>query len=325
MASSFHRWEKDPFFTAAEQVQESADRMESAYRTWIHAKKDACSPWNSDELCRDVQTALGTAKWQLDEFQKAVTLSYSNSSPEDARNRHQDFISAIVGKITKVEHSLNESLHPGSKAPLPWVRLDEGERNELAMFLSGVPEAEGRSVGRDREDPQSTSGRGSALEVENKSPGHRRAASADAHVSSWKIAVSDDLQQRNNPNGSSGAMHKVASLSGFVSSMESVSKLKWPKNGYKKLKAGKHHQESENALLPSAQLNGGLKSCYERSKSYLDGCDECYDKQLYGWYGSIQRQLQRSQYQMQYSRPVKLTMWIVILLCMIVFIAFCTM
>lgn len=28
MASSFDRWEKDPFFTAAEEVQESADRLE---------------------------------------------------------------------------------------------------------------------------------------------------------------------------------------------------------------------------------------------------------------------------------------------------------
>ncbi|XP_057729036.1 uncharacterized protein LOC130944634 [Arachis stenosperma] len=325
MASTFNRWEKDPFFTAAEQVQESADRMESAYRAWIHAKKDACSSWNSDEICRDVHTALGTAKWQLDEFEKAVTSSYNNSSTKDARNRHQDFISAIVDKITKVEHSLNESLHPGNKAPLPWVRLDEGERDELALFLSGVPEAEGKSVGRDHEDSQSTSGWGSTLEVEDKSPGHRRAASADAHVSSWKIAVSDELQQRNNPDGSSGAMHKVASLSAFVSSMESISKLKWAKNGYKKLKAGNHHQESDNALLPSAQLNGGLNSCYERSKSYLDSCDECYDKQLYGWYGAIQRQLQRSQYQMQYSRPVQLTVWISILLCMIVLIAFCTM
>ena len=39
--------------------------MESAYRTWIHAKKDASSPWNSDELRRDLVTALGTAKWQV--------------------------------------------------------------------------------------------------------------------------------------------------------------------------------------------------------------------------------------------------------------------
>ena len=193
---------------------------------------------------------------QLDEFEKAATSSYSKSSIEDARNRHQDFVAAIVDKITKVEHSLNESLHPGSKASLPWVRLDEGERNELALFLSGMTEAKGKCVSRDSEDPQLTSGWGSSEAVEDKSRGHRRAASADADVSSWKIAVSDDVQQWNTSDGSSGPMHKVASLSGFLSSMESVSKLKWPKNGYRKLKAVNHHQESDNALLPSTQSNG---------------------------------------------------------------------
>ncbi|TKY57875.1 Syntaxin-61 protein [Spatholobus suberectus] len=158
MASSFDRWEKDPFFNAAEEVQESADRMESTYRTWIHATKDGSSMWNSDELCRDLHTALGTAKWQLEEFERAVRSSYSKSSSEEARNRHRDFITAIEDKIMKVEHSLSESVVPGSKASLPWLHLDEGEQNELALFLSGMPAAESNdptwSNLRDIEDPQ---------------------------------------------------------------------------------------------------------------------------------------------------------------------------
>lgn len=59
----------------------------------------------------------------------------------------------------------------------------------------------------------------------------------------------------------------------------------------------------------------GNNACNERSNSCLDGCDE-YDKQLYGWYGAIQRQLQRSQYHMQYSRPTKVAFWIVLLVCL---------
>ncbi|XP_061354266.1 uncharacterized protein LOC133298895 [Gastrolobium bilobum] len=304
MASSFDRWEKDPFFGAAEEVQESADRMESTYRTLIHAKKDASSPWNCDEIRRDLHTSLGTTKWQLDEFVRAVRSSYSKSSSEDARNRHQEFIVAIGDKITKVEQLLQESVHSDSKASLPWVRLDEGERNELAMFLSGLPAAAG---------------------AEEKSHGHRRAASADADISSWQIAVSDDVQQSSSSNDSSGQMHKVASLSGFLSSMGSVSKLKWPKNGYRKLKVVNHHQETDNTLLPSTALNGGINAFHERSKSCLASCDECYDKELHGWYGAIQRQLQRSQYQMQYNRHVQITVWIVMLLCMIVLMTFCAM
>ncbi|MED6132242.1 hypothetical protein PIB30_017318 [Stylosanthes scabra] len=274
MASSFQPPENDPFFTAAEQLQESADRMKSAYMTWYHAMKAERIPWNSEELFHDVKLSHQRAKWQLTIFQKALTTS---------RYRYQDFISAIADNITKVENSLNKCFQPGTNKLLRWVRPDElglheGEGNELALFVSGVPQAEPTSQ--------------DAL------------SSADAHVGSEKIiAVSDDLQQCNTPKASSGVMHKVASLFGLVSS----------NNGYKKLKAGNHDQESENALSPLAQSNGGLKSYCKRSKSYLDSCDECYDKQLYGWYGAIQR----FQYQMQHSRPLKLTVWIVILLCMI--------
>jgi hypothetical protein len=39
--------------------------MESTYRTWIHAKKETSNMWNSEELRRDLQTALGTTKWQV--------------------------------------------------------------------------------------------------------------------------------------------------------------------------------------------------------------------------------------------------------------------
>ncbi|RDX67250.1 hypothetical protein CR513_53902 [Mucuna pruriens] len=343
MASSFDRWEKDPFFNAAEEVQESTDRMESTYRTWIHAMGDASSLWNCDELGRDLETTLGTAKWQLEEFERAVMSSYSKVSSEDARNRHRDFIDAIRDKITKVEHLLHESVHSGSKASLPWTRLDEGERDELASFLSGMPASGDKGpvkcAGRDGESLQLidkdsfsncssnlpvSSGWDSSQTVPDKSQGHRRAASADADIGSWKITVSDDVQQLSSSNGSSTPMHKVASVSGFFGSMESISKFKWPKNGYRKLKAAKHCEEM-NALLPPTGLNGGIDAHYEKSKSCLDNCDECYDKQLHGWYGALQRQLQRSQYQMQYNRPVQIAVWAVILLCLIVLIAFCTM
>lgn len=62
----------------------------------------------------------------------------------------------------------------------------------------------------------------------------------------------------------------------------------------------------------------GIDVCYERSKSCLAGCDDCYDnKQLYGWYGAVQRLLQRSQYQMQYRRPLQVVFSIVLLLGLI--------
>lgn len=205
---------------------------------------------------------------QLEEFEQAVRISYNKVSSEDARNRHRDFVSAIGGKITKVELLLQESVHSGSNA-LPWTRLDEGERDELALFLSGMPAAGGKNpvecISRDDESLQLSDkdllGNGSSNlhvsseAVQEKSHGHRRAASADADISSCKITVSDDVQQSSSTNGSSGPMHKVASLSGFFGSVETISKLKWPKNGYRKPKVINRGEEM-NALLPPAGSNG---------------------------------------------------------------------
>ncbi|RYR55667.1 hypothetical protein Ahy_A06g030851 isoform B [Arachis hypogaea] len=272
MTSNFDRWEKDPFFEAAE---------------------------------------------ELDEFNRAVKSSYSRSSIEDTRNRHRDFVAAIDEKITKVEYSLYESDQSGGEAPRPWAHLDEGEQDELALFLSGMPATgnprlvDTNSVSNCSKNAHALSGLGEAKE--DRLNAHRRAASASADIGSWKIAVSDDAQQWSSSSGSSGPMPKVASLSAFLSSMGSVPVLKWPRNGYRKL----NHQEPDNALLPMTELKKGNKASFEKSKSCLESSDESYDKQLYGWYGAIQRQIRRSQYQMRYSQPVRITVSIVVLLCLI--------
>ncbi|KAF5817270.1 putative syntaxin 6 [Helianthus annuus] len=65
-------------------------RMESAYRTWVRQKKEGVKSVDLDELCRELQTALGTAKWQLDEFQSAVRLSYKNSVNDVRTTRHNN-------------------------------------------------------------------------------------------------------------------------------------------------------------------------------------------------------------------------------------------
>lgn len=344
MTSTFDRWEKDPFFSAAEDVQESSDRMESTYRTWIHAVKDASGSWNLDELRRDLQTTLGTTKWQLDEFGRAVKSSYpGSSSADDAKDRHQNFIRAIENQIKKVETSLNESAVRQGKPPLPWVRLDEGERNELALFLSGsslsstkriLGKFHAREQGlenlREGDQPmnnecsRSSSHLVELAQVEDKGekfPGHRRTASASADIGSWKIVVADD--GLHDPSGTKPDRppRKIPSFSGFLNSMESsMSQLKWSKNGYKKLKLTDRPQEAGTPLPRAPNLTRGINMCYEKSKSCLDSCGD-YDKQWYGWYGSIQRQLQRSQYHVQYNRPVQFIFSTVLILCLIVLLA----
>lgn len=43
-------------------------RMESAYRTWVRERRAMLLPEDLDKLCWELQTALGTAKWQVHYF-----------------------------------------------------------------------------------------------------------------------------------------------------------------------------------------------------------------------------------------------------------------
>lgn len=137
VANTFDLWQKDIFFSAAEEVQASADIMESAYRTWVRQKREGLKSVDLDELCRELQTALGTAKWQLDEFQRAVRMSYKNNVNDVRTKRHEQFVSAITSQISGVESALKEYYSGEVRKPLRWVNLDEEERDDLAMFLSG--------------------------------------------------------------------------------------------------------------------------------------------------------------------------------------------
>lgn len=344
MTSQFDRWEKDPFFPAAEEVQESADRMESTYRTWVHAVKKNSSMWNADEVKRDLLLALGTTKWQLEEFERAVKSSYKNSTLDDAKDRHREFIKAMEAQISKTDSALqNSAVSAGKPPPHPWVRLDEGECNELELFLTGSMASKGKDspkvLAQDQLSPkppeadkESPPGRvknfSDSVELarmdfrHDRFHGHRRTASAGADIGNWNIAVDDNvLLQGSSVVRREQPPPKIPSVSGFLNTMESASKLKWQKNGNRKLKLPDRQQDVDTALLQPNHLPKGINACYDRCKSCLENGDGCCDKQLYGWYGAIQRQLQRSQYHMQYRRPVQVVLWIALFLCIIVLVA----
>ncbi|XP_047322270.1 uncharacterized protein LOC124926140 [Impatiens glandulifera] len=138
LANSFDQWQKDAFFSAAEEIQQSADIMESSYRTWQRMKIGGLAAEGLDELCRELQTSLGTAKWQLDEFERAVRSSYRKLSSDDtAATRHREFINVIENQISRVETALRNFLIEDGKKPLRWIHLDEDDRDDLAAFLSG--------------------------------------------------------------------------------------------------------------------------------------------------------------------------------------------
>ncbi|KAL9994259.1 hypothetical protein Hdeb2414_s0936g00964051 [Helianthus debilis subsp. tardiflorus] len=81
----------------------------------------------------------------LEEFERAVISSYDKNSTDDTKDRHHDFINAMEKQISRVESSWNDSSVSAGKPPRTMVRLDERERKELALFLSGS-----KSPGDDR-------------------------------------------------------------------------------------------------------------------------------------------------------------------------------
>ncbi|XP_039050180.1 uncharacterized protein LOC120191266 [Hibiscus syriacus] len=133
------------------------------------------------------------------------------------------------------------------------MHLDEGEPNELALFLFAP---------RDMTLPSKNHGRGNevrrgmnresatdllknaALSIElrssepnsEKSVGHRRAAGA-ANIGAWKIAIGDDVVQKNTSNSRPSIPPRRAPSSGSLSSMESAAMGKWSKNSFRKSKA----------------------------------------------------------------------------------------
>lgn len=225
---------------------------------------------------------------QLEEFERAVRSSYGKNSSDDARGRHHEFIIAIEDQISKIENSLRVSDLSEGKASLHWVRLDEGECNELALFLSGPSKFVGKttvkSTQKDIENPRMTD-KGSAHDCsknlqdsaelgsvearEDKSHGHRRTASASADIGSCKIVVPDDGCQQNSSNGQTVLpFRKIPSLSGFLSSMEYASKLKWSKNGFRKWKAMDRQHEADTAFLQSPQLSRVCVQCFKLFLSF---------------------------------------------------------
>ncbi|XP_073004445.1 uncharacterized protein [Typha latifolia] len=156
IGTSFDQWQKDAFFSAAEEVQESADKMESVYRMWMRDRSNGVGSEVFDELCRELHIALGTAKWQLEEFERAVKLSHEENKVTVIRRTQ--FVAAIRDQISHIEKVLDDSLiEEGKEAMFHWVKLEEVERDELAAFLSAAPQSLQKSKNTDASSSKNTS------------------------------------------------------------------------------------------------------------------------------------------------------------------------
>lgn len=121
-------------------MQDSADRLESVYRTWIHLKSEADDIAVIEFHRRELSTALGTAKWQLEEFERAVSyviVDDSNHAGDDTPTRHKQFVDALQSQISSIETALLSSEDCMDLKPHQVVKLGEKEKDDLELFLCG--------------------------------------------------------------------------------------------------------------------------------------------------------------------------------------------
>ncbi|XVE96430.1 hypothetical protein REPUB_Repub02eG0221100 [Reevesia pubescens] len=121
--------------------------MESIFRLLLHEQSLVQGDHSDPKLLtsigyhrRDLATILETAKWQLEDFERAVSSSArmdQSHSREDLISRHKQFIRAIREQISNVEKSLEEMAVGNPMTNSEWGNLNELERDGLALFLSG--------------------------------------------------------------------------------------------------------------------------------------------------------------------------------------------
>ncbi|KAG2692123.1 hypothetical protein I3760_08G037300 [Carya illinoinensis] len=308
VANSFDLWQKDAFFSAAEEVQGSADVMESAYRTWVRERRETLSPEHSDELCTELQTALGTSKWQLEEFERAARLSYGRRGDDNTTARHRQFIAAIQDQISHVEASLKEYFYEEGKKSLQWVNLDENERDELATFLSGTSQSSQSAID---ECLQHKPSRESSL-LEN----HAQRKHADLNLNaSCNRGFSDERKGSRDvrsisKNGNHVIKIEANQIHGRTDDIifqadrtTNNARRTWSLPDFGELKIIiPDEEEPMNKLMPSVEDTPKVKG----SKSFFwkQSCGKLppgqgpvhFFSQLFGWIGGLQRQLQSPLY-----------------------------
>lgn len=266
------QWQKDGFFQAAEEVQESADLMESTYRTWMHERNSGANSEEVNDLQRELQTVLGTAKWQLEQFERAVRLSSDKYSLEAGTvARRQQFIVAIEDQISRIEKATNDSSVENGRRGLNWVKLDEDEQDDLVAFLSAPAQLSGET--RKREGSYHSPHRQKNVLVSAKNHMDAAGISKDWHTfeaspigisdivsgvrgvaehlnvhrtnlsssdDHWKINIADEKDDKKLSPKRVEVSSQTTTLSGILKSTESLSRMRWFRNSLWKPKSDEH-------------------------------------------------------------------------------------
>lgn len=354
MAASggLEQWQKDGFFQAAEEVQESADLMESVYRTWMRERCNGSSSEEVDDLQRELQTALGTAKWQLEQFERAVSSSNDKYSLEEGTvARRRQFVVAIEDQISRVEKDINGSLMDNGRQGLNWVKLDDEERDDLVAFLSApadfysemkstdssnhVPSRQKNvPVGmNDQSDPaliikdiyevprrEISTVKSDVCGLAEELHGLRRNLSVGNDH--WKIDICNEMvdDRKSSPNATGvQATRQTTALSSIRRSTESLTRERWFWNSLWKPKSDENrslrYDMSNNLdLRVLSLLTQRFNGLAERSRNYLTSWKE--NSRISGRTGGLH--IQGQQQNIQFGRSIRITLLLVLSIFLIV-------
>ncbi|KAF8654969.1 hypothetical protein HU200_061401 [Digitaria exilis] len=338
------QWQKDGFFQAAEEVQESADLMESIYRTWMRELRNDSGSEEVVDLRRELQTALGTAKWQLEQFERAVSSSNDKYSLEEGTlARRRQFIVAIEDQISRVEKEINGSSIDNGKRGLNWVKLDDEERDDLVAFLSAPAEFFSQLNSRDssyhipsrqknvpigmndHEDAalivkdihevpsrQISSVKSDICGLADQLHGHRsNLGTGDDH---WKIDIGNEIDEKRklSSNGVQASSQATA-LSGIRRSTESLTRVRWFWNSLWKPKSDEHRplrydMPNNIDLRVLSLLTQRFNGLTERSRNYLTSWKE--NSRNSARTGELH--IQGQQQTIQFGRSIRITLLLVL-------------
>ncbi|CAI5988864.1 unnamed protein product [Closterium sp. NIES-64] len=148
-------WQADPLFPAAEEVQDSADRLRSSFHQWQQLTTVDTAGSGGGGLARVDEegarlvllSACDTLKWQLQEFERAVLRDAASSTaslrrperasggrPQEVQARRQQFISAIRAQLAQVDTAVRRSSSPRKD-----TRPTELQLRPLAIRKPDVP------------------------------------------------------------------------------------------------------------------------------------------------------------------------------------------
>lgn len=114
MVANFFNWQLDHFFTAAETVQESADRLELNYRNWLRLLEADAGVQEAEQRVlaegKEIQrlqlvTLCDTVTWQLEEFGRAIRKA-GKTDGASARARRLEFVEIIGNQVAAVRKGL---------------------------------------------------------------------------------------------------------------------------------------------------------------------------------------------------------------------------